>query len=724
MARARLRRLTAAVFLLLAPTALARADDTPPPTLVADQLVVQPDQSLVADGAVEVRYKGQVLKASRITYDPNGEQLTIVGPMTLTDGRGTIVLADQGQLSKDLSEGLLTGARMVLSDKLQLASAGLRRSGGRYTELSQVRASSCQVCPSNPRPLWELRARRVLHDQQERQIYYEGAQFRVAGVPIFWSPILRMPDPTLSRATGFLLPSMRATSALGFGVKIPYFIAMGQSRDLTVTPYVSTRGGKTLGLRYREAMAAGTLTMTGAVTRDPIRPGSTRGYFFANGSFALPADFAGGLQVQTASDRGYLLDYGITDTDRLASGIWATRTRRDGYVDARLFRYHSLRAGDDNLVQPSLVGDLSVVRRFTPQAIGGEGQLSFDLHGIGRRSNVNWDANGDGVTDGRDVARASIGLSWRRQTVLGNGLVLGGGLGVVADFYSIRQDAAYPGTVTRLTPTASVDLGWPLVRPATTPGGATYTLEPVAQLVWSRESHNAVPNEDSAQVEFDEGNLYAFSRFPGSDLYEAGLRANVGLTWGRHAVGGTDLRVTAGRVLRSEDLHQFSTGSRLSGTRSDWLVAAHLSTAFGLSATNRLLFDDNFHLNRDELRLAYGRGATAVAATYVWLKPDTAASRPLGTSELTLAAAFQPRTGWTLNGTGHYDFIADRATKAGLGVSWQNECAVVDISLSRRFTSSTSVRPSTELGLEVHLAGIGSGDGGASGASYRQTCSR
>lgn len=59
----------------------------------------------------------------------------------------------------------------------------------------------------------------------------------------------------------------------------------------------------------------------GAVTRDDIEDGETRGYLFGAGRFELPRGYMLGFQLQTASNRAYLLDYDISDADRLWSGI-------------------------------------------------------------------------------------------------------------------------------------------------------------------------------------------------------------------------------------------------------------------------------------------------------------------------------------------------------------------------------------------------------------------
>ena len=202
-------------------------------------------------------------------------------------------------------------------------------------------------------------------------------------------------------------------------------------------------------------------------------------------------------------------------------------------------------------------------------------------------------------------------------------MVVGADAALMADVFSVSQDPAFPGTITRITPTVAVDLRWPWVRPARAPGGASQVIEPIAQLVYSPESTDPVPNEDSTLVEFDEGNLFSLSRFPGSDLTERGPRANFGLTWTRYDPAGWVAGATLGRTVRLHDLGQFSAGSGLAGRRSDWLVAAQLKSGH-LSLTDRALLDEDLSVSKNELRLTLYRDRLSLATSHLWLVAEPA----------------------------------------------------------------------------------------------------
>lgn len=709
-------RLLKLFALLLALALPARAQEQA--TLVSDSLEITGDTRLIADGNVEVFFKGRRLKASRIVFDQATNRLEITGPIVLTEENGqTIILASQAELAADMSEGILTSARLVLNQQLQLAADKILRVAGRYTALQTVTASSCKVCRGDPTPLWEIRARRVVHDEVERQIYFDRAQFRLAGVPVFYIPRLRMPDPTLKRATGFLMPSLRTTSDLGTGIKVPYFLVLGQSADLTLTPYLTTKGSRTVELRYRHAFATGDIELTGAVSRDDLLPGETRGYLRLQGAFTLPERFLLTFDGQTVTDPAYLLDYGIDNKDRLDSRVEIKRTRRNEHISARVISFQSLRDDEVDSAIPSIVADLTFHRRFSLGPLGGEGGLRLQTHNQYRTSTSPIDgADSDSIPDGRDIGRISARIDWRRSFILPLGIegtVLGE---MTADAYRISDDAAYAGQTTRTHGSAGIELRWPWVKAER--GGGSQVIEPVVQLLFSSSDAEELPNEDSTLVEFDEGNLFALDRFPGSDAVERGPRANVGVSWTRYDPSGWSMGVTVGRVFREADLGQFGPGSGLAGAQSDWLAAANFSLADVLAITGRLVMDDDLSLTKGEARVTLNGAKTSIATSMIWAVADPLENRPDPTRELSIDARRKLSPNWTAKFSGRYDFVADQGTVAGLGLEFLNECVRFDVSLSRRFTSSTSVSPTTDFGLSLDLVGFG---GGVTGGPAR-TC--
>ncbi|MCG7492301.1 LPS assembly protein LptD [Thalassobius sp. Cn5-15] len=687
-----------------APTEEAAAQ---PATLVADKLEVQGRDLLIASGNVEVFHQGRRLKAAEIRYDRREDRLELTGPITLDDGEGAVIMADAGALDNRLENGLLLGARMVLDQKVQLAANQISRVGGRYTQLYKVAATSCRVCETGRPPLWQIRAKRTTHDTEAQQLYFDHAQLRVLDVPIFWLPRLRLPDPTLDRATGFLIPSLRQNSQLGLGVRLPYFIRIGDHSDLTVTPYLSNNT-RTLELRYRQAFHSGDIDFTGALSDDTLETG-VRGYLFGAGQFDLPNDFKLDLQIEAVTDEAYLLDYDFSSKDRLRSEVAISRVRRDEYINTRLTSYQSLREGEINSQIPSVVAEGQYEKVIRPaSAIGGHLTLEAQVAAYHRYSDLD--------QLGRDVTRANLSAQWRRDWTLPYGLRASYMLGARADSFAVAQDSTTPDTQTQLHPETQAILRWPWQ--AQTGRGVTHLLEPLAMIGWTGGRNDNIPNEDSTRAEFDEGNLLNLSRFSGESRRERGQQVGYGLRWVRQsAKWSSDL--TVGQIHRSAREEDFSVTSGLSGRTSDLLVAAHLRSANGFDLSARTLFDSDLSANKAEARLNWQSKDAGLSASYVWLGRDTVEQRADVISEWVLDGRYRFAQHWIASTEWRYDVAGDSLDEASLGLNYRNECVDLNLSLSRRFTSSTNVDASTSIDFTVNLTGFSSGK---TDRSYTRSC--
>jgi LPS-assembly protein len=704
-------------FAWLAPAPVGLAQDAPA-TLIADDIAFsQGDARITARGQVEVFYEGRRLRAQSITYSRDGDRIEVEGPLTLIDEDGqTIVLAEFADLSADLQDGVLQSARLVLDRQMQVAASRVDRVEGRYSQAYQAVASSCEVCDGGV-PLWEIRARRIIHDEEARQLYFEGAQFRVVGVPVIWLPQMRLPDPTLDRATGFLAPSVRATNTTGTQIRVPYFITLGDHADLTVTPWIGLGDSQTFELRYRQAFRNGGIVAEGSITADDLTDDDIRGHIFASGAFRLPRDLDLTFRIESVTDEGYLTTYGFPDPDLLQSDIRLGRVQDDRLFDVGVTNYVSLRADDDNDTLPTRVVDGRYIHRLAPDVLGGILELRLDTLGYLRTEDMpGTDADGNPLAT--DAARLSGVLDWRRTEVLPGGVVLTFETALAGDLYTVRQDddPDLDGAGARFTPYGAVELRFPLHRAGA--GGVSHLLEPVAQLAWSESYGDAGPVEDSRIVEFDEASLLALDRFPGSDVREQGTRAAFGIGYTRIDPAGWSAGVTAGLVLRTEDLGQFTPGSGLDGRTSDWLVATHLEFDDTLRIRNRALFDDNLDVTSNELAVNWNAANANLSTRYTWLESDPDEGRPEDTGELLVNAGYRFDSDWTAGVNWRYDFADTEPRRAGLSLGFENECVDMEFTVSRRYTRNDTLEATTEFGFTVGLNGIG----GREGRSRARAC--
>ncbi len=694
----------------------ARAQQDGVATLVADRLFIDGGTRLVAEGNVEALFGEARLQASRVSYDRATGQIRVDGPLVLDEGREVLILADQAELSDDLERALILSARLVFDEQLQMAAGSAERLSPRFTELSNVVASSCEICARRRTPLWELRSSRVVHDEEEQQIYFEGAQFRLFGLPVAYIPRLRVPDPRLERATGFLAPRLSASTGHGVGLRAPYFIVLGADRDVTLTPFLANRGTRALEVRYRQAFASGRLELGGLVARDSIRPGGLRGFGLARGEFALGRGYALRFNLIQPSDSTVLEDYDRPQS-RPTSDITVERIRRDERIRLQLLQFRSLRRADVNATLPNRVGQAVIERREDVPGLGGVASLRLEAHAHRRAmplpTGLPEPVPGFGAGPRpRHLGRVSLDLGWRRDAVLPGGVLAAAEAHLGLDHFRLGDTGgSFPTSQSRVTPTLTAELRWPLVRAGG--AGASHVVEPVAQFVWSRDQVSALPYEGNRLPELDEGNLFARDRFAARDSREVGMRANLGLSWTRHDPQGWSSTLTLGRIWRPTDLGQFSSASPLAGARSAWLLAGSLDATDGLTLSNRSLFDTDLRLQRTALELDWSTETYSLSTSYMRILADPFEDRAAMASEWSLEGARQIDEMWEARISWRYDIAQSRAARAMVGLNYENECLRMEMGLERQFASASAAAGRTSFGLNINLLGIGGNPGRA-----------
>src|SRR6056297_935485 len=377
--RATLAAALAAAPLGLSAPAAAQDIDTEvdpdrPVALVADRLTYDSEaRRLTASGNVEVYYGDRTLTADRITYDDATRRITAEGQIVLRDQTGTTVFADAADLDVDLRDGLISGAESVIDAQSRIAAVEARRVDDRYNVLNKAVYSSCEVCEENPTPLWRIRARRVIHDEESRIIHYENAYFDVFGVPVLWTPYFSHPDPTVDRATGFLTPSVSSSGEnYGYGLKTPFYWVIDEQTDATITPFFTTNDGIIGEVEVRRAFLTGNAVFRGSLGQsDFTGSNEVHGHVDTDGRFALGRGFDWGWDVKFASDDGYLRYFDFSNEDRLTSSIFLERYERRGFLDVSAVRFQSFRRNEPAGQIPVVLPDFRARRDFTDTLTGG-----------------------------------------------------------------------------------------------------------------------------------------------------------------------------------------------------------------------------------------------------------------------------------------------------------------------------------------------------------------
>ena len=668
-----------------------------PVSLFADEIRLEAGTGLlIARGNVEVFQGSRKLTADEIRYDRANNRITAIGDIRLSDGEGTVILASLAELSPDFQDGLIEGARLILDQQFQIASVQAQRSRGRFNTLHRTVASSCRICDTDEAPVWRVRARRIVHDEQERRLYFEGAWIDILGVPIGYVPVLRVPEPGVRRADGFLLPTFTNSDIYGFGVKVPYFQTLGDHADITVAPFISNEGAFLLEADYRQRNRIGIWSLGGALAiRDDVTGRDGRGFLRGEGTFALPDDFRGDVFVYVASDKDFLREFTYDDADRLNSVISVNRYDRDAYLDIRAEGYQTLRDGEDQGTIPLVLPKADFRRVWYGDPLPGKLAIGGSALGLHR-------------TNGRDVVRLGASADWRGDAILANGMQVAAIADVHGELYFVDDDPEFDSIIARLTPSVGAELRWPFARRSRT---TTHVIEPMVQVFYSDTTGDRdAPNEDSLLPEFDETSLFSIDRFPGIDDSERGLRLNYGVNYTRYEPSGWGFGLTLGQVVRDSEDEDFSEGTGLSTTVSDYVAAVSWELPPNYSLIGRTLFDTDLDFKRGELEFSYDRPGLDIDLSYTFLAEDT--TNPIlgpidEREQVGISARYRFRPNWEVTGDWRYDLTNTRSIEGGASLTYGNECAELGLTLNRRLTSTANVPRGTEISLRLRLSGLG-----------------
>ncbi len=383
-----------------------------PDQMVVDarELVYDKDKDTVsASGSVQIYYRGRILQADRVIYNRDTKRVFAEGNVKLTETDGSVAYGTRTELTDDFREGFVDSLRSKSADNTHFTANRSERTGGDQTVFFNGTYTACEACkkdPSRP-PLWRIRAKRIIHKNEEQMIYYDDAVFELWGYPIAYLPYFSTPDPSVKRKSGFLVPSYIARSKLGFGASVPYFWALAPHYDLTITPTVLTRQGFLGQVEWRHRLVNGAYRVLatgifqndpGAFLATPYGPGqkSARGSLETQGQFHINTRWKMGWDITMMSDRWFRQDYKLPAQtlsqnyfrDSIST-VYITGQGPRGFLDLRGYYFQGLSRTDIQAQQPIVtpILDYNKTIDLAPSrtaGIGGQIELDFNFVNISR----------------------------------------------------------------------------------------------------------------------------------------------------------------------------------------------------------------------------------------------------------------------------------------------------------------------------------------------------
>jgi len=724
---------------------------------------------LTAEGDVEGRYQDRTLRADSVVYNLESGVVIASGNVVLIDATGSTQYADKLELSNELEAGTAANFTARTPTGGITAARLVTRNDQEEVELYNAYYTACKVCNEadgeTKKPTWRLKARRVRQDKDTRTVRYNDAVFEVAGVPVFYTPYLAHPDPSADRATGFLTPFGGFSGNRGLEVETPYYIAIDDYTEATLTPRFFTKVNPLLEYQIARRFNTGHVEIDGSITYGSVFDNDgdafddislfvdgvegaplgrrVRSHFNASGEFNPNETWGYGFGVQLTTDDNFLQRYDINE-DFDTPGLIQRESRRNvsqaylvgqdddfrlsitaaGFQDLRsrvfensngLFDVSIPAISDSQL--PIIAPKIEAEKYFADPLLGGRAKAYGDFTALTRE-------------EGTDYLRATAGIDYSKSAILPGGIEAKGFANARFDQFDIEIEDGEEGTAaegiegndvsfSRQLAQVGADIRYPFVKQG---AGVTWILEPRVQATYSfgdGELENFADIDangspislfqDGIAVDFDQALFWQSNKSTGFDFWQEGFRADVGgaiiADWGP----SRNAELFVGQSYASNTEGDFAIGSGLENDKSDIVALFNTNVTPRLSANARVRFDDDTaSLRRVDANVNYRGDKFGVSSRYFRLDSaadETIESAPL--EEISGSAYVQLTKNWRANYRASYDIDANTLRRQTGGLAYSDDCTRLELFYTRNNFDSDAIRDTTSFGIRFSLLTLG-----------------
>jgi len=674
-----------------------------------------------ATGHVEIARSGYILHADKITYDQNKDMMHAEGHVAMLMPDGEVQFADKEEVTGDMKQAFATNLSVLFPDNSRLVAQNGQRYEGRYMTADKGLYTACNVCKDDPdhQPLWQIRADKIVHDNETHDVYYHDATLDFLGLPVMYTPYASAPDPTVERRQGFLTPTPGYTPSAGAFVRTPYYFDIAPDKDAIFAPTFSTNDIAQLGGEYRERFERGSLQLDGNIEYADLTSENTgddkgdrvRGNLLGMFRYDINNIWRAGADVDYASDKSYLQRYNLTAATNLTDRAYVEGFQGRDYAAVNTYYFQDLRPGTQP-VQPTVLPEVGFNTLGEPgQTFGGRWSMDGSML-ITARDNQSAAL----PEQGPETRRASLDGGWERQFVSDTGLLTTISGLLRGDSYWADNviDPSGSGNVfnnvllSRQFEQANVVFRYPMGR-----RGEDYEqiLEPIAMLTAAPTVHTSdqQPIEDSLDLQFDYTNLFSPNRFTGTDLIEGGSRATYGLRNAFIADSGAHLDLFGGESYDFTPDNLFPTLSGLHDHASDYVGNISLSPGKWLDADYSFRISHiDFTPQMQDAHMSFGVPVFRPMLRYI-LAYQTETTGIVDTIE-------EGTIGFSSNFTKYWTFVFQHiqgfqpqpgARQTSANLIYTDECFIAGVTLERNDITRFDIKPGTSILFHVYLRNIG-----------------
>lgn len=724
----------AAALLLSSSLAFSSATDSSkkdePFVVISDDLNYNDHTKIIiAEGKVYVSHDNQLLYADSLKYNQETDTLYAEGNVWIRDKEGTFSFGDYAELKNKFGDGFVNNVKLLMTDNSRAAGIKGQRFQGQKVVLWNGIYSPCHVCKKKPDvpPLWQLRASKMIHNKQEKEIVYHHAFMDFWGIPVLYTPYFFHPDPSVKRKTGLLAPIFGNSGDLGFIYAQPFFWNISQNSDLTLYPIYTSKGEPIIGAEYRHLFSHANFRINASYTGNSHNhnanannpnsykiPGKNRWHAFLDARVEVTPDILFTAKIRRASDLTYLRRYPIVIGDTsplelqtaLTSTMALERFKDTSYGVIRGYAFQT----DDSKTSPYIYPVVDYNYETMPGQFGQTYGVNVNFLNLSRQNDIAGQV-------ARKMTRGSLDFYGQIPYVSSWGDVWQLKVRVRSDAYSINDYQQAGGTnpkdefQRRIFPQASLNWRYPFINFLSQ---SQWVLEPAAMVVMASQGGNsvAIPNEDTPFVTLDPTNIYLMNRFYGIDRVDTGHRAVYGIHSRNYFSGQRHIFLFLGQTKRLD--HK----TALPFSSGEDAAASGIVGKIDFKPINFLQFQSRFIADRKRYRVNVAESSLSLSFPYA----TASVGHVFYNSKYSTSGVTDSQVIWSVKTAKYKDMtlsysetrkLSPRAVSEssllshGIIFTHENECLATNLSVTRTRFQDRDIRPDTKVLLQLTFKNLG-----------------
>lgn len=643
-----------------------------------EEIKINADEIKFTDGGNKITASGNIFvqteeiqsSSDKFRYNKNKGEMNGSGNIIIKDKLNNYYFFNEYISDEKFITANGLDVKLRLSDGARIAGKSFSRTDSNINKINDAVYTPClkknyilKDCPG-----WKLKAKKVIHDTNKKNIYYENATLSILNIPILYTPFFSHPDPTVKKRSGLLKPSFSSDNNLGTSISIPYFYNISSNYDLTFTPTMQSKADDYYSLNYRHLTKRDSINVDTSVSFN--NDTGTKNHIFIDGNVKNPfGEF--NYQIQTSNNDTYLRKNNIEQENILKSGLTFSKEMEDSYLDFSTSIYKHLDNTPERkweYIYPNANYDFY---NYKDPIYGYKWNINNSL--LNYRTidkNYNQQISSEISTGDIKVSR-NIGLKFENtfQTRL--------------IYFNSSVDNF---NQLRIFPQIASKISYPLSK---TVGNRSEILEPIIMPIL------APYNNYNNSQDVSSGNIFSLNRETSLSQWEMGPRVNYGISW----IINNDNSTISSSVGQSAKINK-DNSSKVSnyfiGNTFDFGSNGYIST--DMTIDRELFYLKNTNIN----------SSIEVSKFKLGFDYDYEASNKIKTSEqISVGTMINIYKDTNFILSARKDLMSRKNIGNAVGLHYENDCLAINFDYFRDFTVVKDIKNSRGFSFTITLKPFG-----------------